>query len=1260
MPAPSVVLSTVFSGSYSANGTFTPDATAANRAVLVAIAHVDRFQDDRSTVAVQYDNTADGIVDVGHANANNGSFEWAAANADMFHLDDSFLDGQANSANLSIQATGETTYGLAIDIDHVVDGNVDASDTNSGTGTSSSITLATTLAGNVTMSHTLGSSQNFAHMAVAYEGSDGNEVIVIDIIVAWGAPTVTPGGGQSTEHSNTVSTGNLPYTMYVTSKVVSGGGGPTDYVVQAGQGTIGAVAGPATVDGGGAPASTVGSVAIYEPATSGAIPGTAYGGFDMATEVRRDDSATVSKVDASTLRLTNAAGRKFLMQAVIKLEDTSNGRATSQGRFEVTSGATSVFYTSEETGYSRDNSENEHHVNVWGVIEPNAATVDVQLQWRRDSDVPTGGSVAGNCRWTIVEIDWDAVGHYAAATTGQAYGGVALNTVVLDSTVVESDAAAISRSGNTVTVRTADARYLVLGTMYGANGGSRTQRNIRLAYTGTGAFTDVEANCYQRNAANEYAGVALTDVIERPAGNDISINMEAYRGAGVANDQGGADVDGSWTNQRAELIVLQLPTTAEVFRSHDSTGLQSVAGTADINYNVFRDVDLADAGSFTKVNDSTLEAVAAADVMAALNAWVARDNVGSGARLTTIGTWEIAGASQAYTEHSFYSRGNQGSQDTHAGSLHPAGLLAVTAGQDLTVRSARIAGGEAGNSRTQADSVSAWAINLGTLAPAATPGVTASAGGGVITAVAAASTVAVGNVAAPAGQGVIGAVGQNAQVVPGGVTASSGQGVATVVGNAATGAPGGVSASAGQGAIAAVAGGATVAVGNVGVAAGQGVVGAVGQPAAVAPGAVSAAAGGGVVGVVGGAATAFSSTAVPAGGGVVTVSGQAASVVAGGVSTSAGVGAISAVAANATVAVGAVAASAGGGVVTAVGQAATATAAASDVAAGTGVIGVVGQPATVSPGAVATVAGQGVIGVVGAPAAVGVASIAPAGAGTVTLVGQPASVAVGDVAVSASQGVITAVGNAAAALTGPKVVAGQGVITAVGNDATAVAGAPVAEVGGGVIAVVGQAATVAVGPVSTLAGAGVITASGQPATVAPGDVSAGAGQGVAVLAGQPASVFVPETAPAGTGIITAAGQPATVARVAYAPGGVITVTGLPATVIEGEVDSGAGAGVISVVGQPAGVIPGAVSTLAGQGTITAVGQDAGYRPFLVDGVQLAVLSMVQPEVELAVISPEVALAAATIGAELGMPETSTTLQMRGPSVTLRIEDWDAG
>ncbi len=734
---PSVTRATVYADNTS-NSSFTPLTANADRGIIALTAHRDQNNTDRNSVNSRYDNQdlqASGVDgDMGH------EFGSGNVQTDIWYGDDTFLDARASSGNLQTQNIGDDHRCVFLELGDVNDGTPEAYQGASGSGTSVTTTIATT-AGNVDMSHSWGDPRNYAHSVVAITGTDG-DVLVVDVICVDGGDTVTPGAGQTTE-TNSRHTDETCYIV-VSWKVVAGGGGgaPQSANATASSWSSSSVAATASVPGGGG--STGGEILRLSESSAGQIPTTAWSAVSFDTELE-NDPAVYAHLPNTEIEFLEAGTYK--LTGTLLYEDTPvGGRANYQARAVSTSGVVLAEATSYDTGYNRDPSERFAAVKVVALFVEVAAGTKVELQHRRDTDTPNGGLIAGASSVEVVRITPDAIGIYEAATIGQAYGGTTENQVVLDSTVYESDVAAIQRSGNTVECKTQGKRYLAIGSVWGNSGAARTQRNFGLNQSGASAFSGrVIGNGYQRNAGNELAGFVGVDVGVRD-GADLVWDLTCWRGDGVANDQGGADVNGNWVCQGATLIVLELPAALEVWRSHDSTGLVPVDG-AFTTHNVRRDVDIADPSFSSGTGLGEIDVGYDGHVWGFWNLWGASDNVSSGARLTSWGQLLIAGAVQLLWAYYAYMRNNQGSQDTFGVALLIGGLFPVVNGNTLSVRSSTVPGGEAGSARTQPNTSVAVLINpAGWATGGGAPGQSADATASTWTVSSVAASVTVGPV----------------------------------------------------------------------------------------------------------------------------------------------------------------------------------------------------------------------------------------------------------------------------------------------------------------------------------------------------------------------------------------------------------------------------------------------------------------------------------------------------------------------------------
>jgi len=443
----------------------------------------------------------------------------------------------------------------------------------------------------------------------------------------------------------------------------------------------------------------------------GQIPGTWFGGFDFNQEIRNDWIYT--KPNNSTIQLNESGD--YLIIATTHDDDNSNGRYNSQLRVSQVAGVWDLF-TSYYSWYSRDTSEDESWTRAISVIIGASANSQLQVQKRRDTDVPTWWSVANDSDVQVIKLDQTNYGIYGIWGTNNSYGWTVPNTVSIDSVVSESDILAIQGNvvTDTVTLRGDNKKYLVAWSTSFTGGGSRTQRVWHLDYNGVDALS-TRSYCYKRNAANEYCGLGSMDVIETTAA-DITLQAEIFRGPWIWADQWGANSDQTMnTDGNGQMIVLEMPDYLEVFSSQDSVWLQDVTSAQTLN--IARDVNISDSLSFTKNSNTLINVTNSSDIFSWANIWTARNNVASWARQTSFGSITLDWVEQSTWRHGNYSRWNQGVVDTFAMWFNPAGIFTTSwPWSTLWVNTDPISWGEAGwNDRTQPWTVWFFALNLDTL-----------------------------------------------------------------------------------------------------------------------------------------------------------------------------------------------------------------------------------------------------------------------------------------------------------------------------------------------------------------------------------------------------------------------------------------------------------------------------------------------------------------------------------------------------------------
>ena len=457
---------------------------------------------------------------------------------------------------------------------------------------------------------------------------------------------------------------------------------------------------------------SVGSIGHWRDSAGSQVPTTSFVGFNFASQQRLEDSA-YSKPNASTIEIEEAGD--FLFIANLRFSDTSNGLCNPNAQLALSTGSGDLVYVST-SGICRSTANSESWVRVIGFYRNGAANDQIQLLFRSDSHLLTGGSVTNASDFQVIRINPTNIGIYTDSGSGSAYGGTTPTVVTLNTTTHESDTAAIERVSNVVTVKGDNKRYLVIYGVSGEgpSGSARNQRISQLAYDGT---SDVATRCYtyQRNSNNQYGYMAGMDIVETVTAN-IDIEVETFRGPGVAAGDGGGGSDGSWVHiaNGVNLIILELPDSVEVFRSHDGTAEQDVAGGADVVLNVMRDVDFNDSASFTSPSNTVCNAEQTMDVLCWANIWTARENVSSTSRWTAGARIRLGGVDESIGEDGGYSRGSQGATPTFGCSFQPGGIHEVTSGDDIDVEVFDV-GDNGGDDTTQPGTVGFLAINLDTL-----------------------------------------------------------------------------------------------------------------------------------------------------------------------------------------------------------------------------------------------------------------------------------------------------------------------------------------------------------------------------------------------------------------------------------------------------------------------------------------------------------------------------------------------------------------
>lgn len=457
----------------------------------------------------------------------------------------------------------------------------------------------------------------------------------------------------------------------------------------------------------------IGDIGHWRDSAGSQIPGTSFAGFNFAGQERLDNGS-YSKPDNSTIQFTDAGD--YLLTWHLKGSDTSNGRHAPQSRAAVTTGS-GAFFTTYYSGFNRNSNNSTFGTDGFAFYRA-AASDQVEIQWKRDTDTPTGGTDINESDLQVVRLgDSYNYGIYNSTDDNQSYGGTTPTDINFQTTILESNTAQIEKVSDTDIRLKGDAakRYLICYGISGDTAGSRTQRVSRVM-AGTSEIEASRSYFYSRNSSNEFVGLGAP-FLWKKAGTTDDISVQIWRGDGVLADEGGADVDGTFDSINGEqtaLFVCELPDYVDVFSSYDSVGGQDIAGGVTTSINAVRDVAFNDSDSFTKASDTEINVVQASDVLVFGNIWTARATVSSGTRLTLGARFTIDGVDQTTGTSITYTRGNQGSQDTFAGSWHPSAMYSVSAGADLLLETFDD-GQNGGDDTTQPNTVGLFTINLDTL-----------------------------------------------------------------------------------------------------------------------------------------------------------------------------------------------------------------------------------------------------------------------------------------------------------------------------------------------------------------------------------------------------------------------------------------------------------------------------------------------------------------------------------------------------------------
>ena len=406
--------------------------------------------------------------------------------------------------------------------------------------------------------------------------------------------------------------------------------------------------------------------------TGGAVSGVptttlaAPSGF-FATQQRNDGSIYALNSSTATLTLPSSdLADGYLVVAYYKYADTSNGRANFQGTFQQTSG-TGNFVASLTGGYNRSSVEDNSYVRAWAFIDSPSASAQIQFLWSRDTDTPTGGITESSLE--VIPLRYK--NYIILESSNTAFNGGTTPTAIPGFTTSSSSGSWTVTSGQ-VTLPANAKIWAIQSAGISYDSSSRTQRWMGFLLNGS-KVDYAKAYSYYRNASNGKVGNFST--LALTAGASDTLQPFMYRGDGVANLEGGADVDGATTGTDPcyRFVILELNDDAQFLTANSSANSS--------NFNTGPTL------SETITVNATSDWLFSADIAAASN------NVTSGTRGTYEATATLASTAQSYTTHGNYIRGNQGSQDTFGFSANLLSAIAATNGQALGVDITSTGGG---------------------------------------------------------------------------------------------------------------------------------------------------------------------------------------------------------------------------------------------------------------------------------------------------------------------------------------------------------------------------------------------------------------------------------------------------------------------------------------------------------------------------------------------------------------------------------------
>lgn len=427
-----------------------------------------------------------------------------------------------------------------------------------------------------------------------------------------------------------------------------------------------------------------GDIGIWIDQNGGLTATTAFVNLPFEGSGNEERNDGIYTYNSSTDDVTLGEDGNYLVLGHIRYYNNSNNRVNWLSRIALNGDPVGGTYGA---AFVRDNNNREGFIRSAGLILNASAGDEVSLQWRRDSDAGTNGTVAGSSSLTIVKLpdDGDAeYGHYGTPTDSTFAGQTWTDLDGLD-VIRETNTSSIElqAGGSDIRLKNADTTYLIIyGIPFHHNDATRSQR-IGRAVIGSTPIPQSSSYTYLRTSVDEF-GSLHSMFLYRTSSSDEDLSIQAQRG--------NADVDGAdemWNGTGFPgVFVMELPASAEVFISEDGTGAQDVTAEGVLlDLNLMRTVVYNDSSSFTKegAGHETMQVEQDMDMLVTASCLLERVGSTSTTRLSRGARFEIEGTDQERSVHGTYLRGNQGNADTYNGALNPAGVFTVSADDSVQV-----------------------------------------------------------------------------------------------------------------------------------------------------------------------------------------------------------------------------------------------------------------------------------------------------------------------------------------------------------------------------------------------------------------------------------------------------------------------------------------------------------------------------------------------------------------------------------------------